>query len=358
MSSDREQLLREYREYDAKVDIVSAFEVFFRESTSLPETVAHFERFPRYRAPDGEIATPDFTVLFNDGTLLVGEISKLARAEGSLEALLHQIGRYDTLIKAPRGPRAGGGHELVEVEAVDVLVLVPDGESNAAIDRIDEAIAECRYGYAPRQRPTVMGWSFDAAGSRYIFKYDDRSNNPRPRTHGRNPSLTSWLQGAHDTLVCSAERLAPLKVRHRFMNDRPPGLYMATILWLDALPAAAIPNVPPVDLEVKAADLAAYLRDSYGWGDANAVNIGLEFLQRGGLARPTSEGWAIELKEIASSRGEVHAELLRRHLAKPTGPVTAADREQAAERAARDKEERERNQQGQGELELLPSDED
>lgn len=229
MASDREQLLREYREYDAKVDIVSSFEVFFGESTGLPATIAHFERFPRYKAPDGREVTPDFTVLFTDRTLLVGEISSLAREERSLEDLLHQIGRYDILTQAPSGPLADGGHTLLDVEAADVLVLVPDGESSAAIDRIDQAIEERRYGYAPRRRPTVMGWSFDIAGSRYIFKYDDRSNNPRPRTHGREPSLTSWLQGAHDTLRCPAARFAPLKVRHRFMNDRPPGLYMATM---------------------------------------------------------------------------------------------------------------------------------
>lgn len=352
MPSDREQLLREYKEYDAKADIVSCFEVFFCESTSLPATVAHFERFPCYTAPDGRQVTPDFTVLFNDGTLLVGEISNLARDERSLQDLLHQIGRYDTLTQAPNGPLASGGHTLTDVEAVDVLVLVPDGESNAAIDRISEAIEERRYGYAPRQRPTVIGWSFDAAGSRYIFKYDDRSNNPRPRTHGRTPSLTSWLQGSHDTLRCPASRFGPVKVRHRFMNDRPPGLYMATILWLDALPAAASPAAPPVDLEVSAADLATYLRESYGWGDTDAVNSGLEFLQRGGLARPTANGWAIELKEVATSRDELHAELLRRHLARPTGPVTAADREDAAARARRDQEERERNERSQGALEI------
>jgi hypothetical protein len=352
VAGDRDQLLREYRDYDAKVDLVSAFEVYFVESELLPNTVAHFERFPRYRAPDGEIVTPDFTVLFEDGTSLVGEISKLAREEGSLEKLLHQIGRYDTLTQAPSGPRAGGGHDLADVEAVDVLVLVPDGESNAAIDRVNQAIEERRFGYAPHQRPTVMGWSFDVAGSRYIFKYDDRSNNPRPRTHGRTPSLTSWLEDNHDTLKCPASRLAPLKIRHRFMNDRPPGLYMATILWLDALPAAASPDVPPVDLAVKPADLAEYLRTSYGWGDVNAVNSGMAFLQRGGLARQTSDGWAVELKEVAPSSGEVHAELLRRHLAKPKGPVTLADRQEAAGRAARDLEERERNEQGQGKLEL------
>jgi hypothetical protein len=133
---------------------------------------------------------------------------------------------------------------------------------------------------------------------------------------------------------------------------------MATIMWLDVLPAAASPDVPPVDLEVQSADLAEYLRMSYGWGDVNAVNIGLEFLQRGGLARQTADGWAVEIKEIASSSGEVHAELLRRYLAKPKGPVTSADREEAAERAARDQEARERNERGQAELELLPTDED
>jgi hypothetical protein len=350
--SDREQLLREYRDYDAKVDLVSSFEVFFRQSTTLPATVAHFERFPRYKAPDSLEVTPDFTVLFTDGTLLVGELSSLALREGSLEDLLHQIGRYDTLTQAPSGPLGGGGHTLVDIEATDVLVLVPDGESNAAIDRIAEAIEERRYGYAPRQRPTVMGWSFDVSRSRYIFKYDDRSNNPRPRTHGRDPSITAWLQDNHDTLSCPATRLAPLKLRHRFMNDRPPGLYMATMLWLDALPAQASPQAPPVDLEVSAADLAAYLRASYGWGDTDAVNSGLAFLQRGGLARATATAWAIELKEVATSRGEVHAELLGRYLARPTGPVTAADREEAAGRAARAQDELERNEQSQGNLDV------
>lgn len=352
MPSDREQHLRDYKEYDAKADIVSAFEVFFCESSSLPRTVAHFERFPRFTAADGDQVTPDFTVLFCDGTLLVGEISKLARDEHSLEDLLHQIGRYDRLTQGPSEPLAGGGHRLADVEAVDVLVLVPDGESNAAIDRIDQAIEERRYGYAPRQRPTVLGWSFDVPGSRYIFKYDDRSNNPRPRTHGREPSITRWLEEAHDTLKCPATRFSPVKVRHRFMNDRPPGLYMATILWLDALPAGAYPAVPPVDLEVRASELAAYLRETYGWGDANAVNIGLEFLQRCGLARQTATGWALELKEVARSRDEVHVELLRRFLARPTGPVTAADRQEAAERASCDQQERERNQRDQRALEL------
>lgn len=352
MPSEYQQLLREFREYDAKADIVSCFEVFFRQAEQLSVTVQHFERFPRYAGSDGHMATPDFTVLFVDNTMLVGEISNLAREEHSLESLLHQIGRYDTLRHAPCAPLLGGGHALSDVDAVDVLVLVPDGESNAAIDRVDSSIEERRYDYAPNYRPTVMGWSFDAANSRYIFKYDDRSNNPRPRVHDRSPTLTSWLIGQHDTLRCPAERFGPVKLRQRFMNDRPPALYMATILWLDALPAIAERQPPPVDLHVTAADLATYLRESYGWADTDSVIRGLDFLQRAGLSRQASAGWAVEFKEIATSHGEVHAELLRRYLARPTGPVTSADREELEERKKRDSEERDRNEQRQGSLEI------
>ena len=351
MPSDRQQLLEECIDYDAKVDIVACFEVFFAKSESMSPTVVHFERFPRYDAPDGNEVSPDFTVLFEDGTLLVGEISNLARDEHSLEDLLRQIGRYDTLARGPSAARAGGGHDLADVAAVDVAVLIPEGDSNAACDRINAAIQERRYGYDPRQRPTVLGWGYDARRSRYHFKYDDRSSNPRPRTHGREPTITSWLEGQSDTLRCSADHFAPVKLRQRFMNDRPPALYTAAYLWLDALPALA-PSPPPVDLEVSTADLVEYMRRSYGWSDTHAVNSAMAFLERAGLARPTAAGWALELKEIASAHAEVRDELLRRYLAKPAGPVTAADRKEVAERAARDEAQREGNERAQGELEL------
>jgi hypothetical protein len=342
VSGDRDQILRDYKAYDARVDIVSCVEVFFTLSSSLPPTVGHFERFPRYAAPDGIEVTPDFTVLFNDGTLLVGEISNLARGDESLESLLGQIGRYDTLRSAPSGRRVGGGHDLVEVSDVDVIVLIPDADANAACDRIDAAIEERRWDYSPSQRPTVMAWSFDPPNSRYVFKYDDRSNNPRPRTHGRDPSITSWLRNASDTLQCSGDHFERVKVTQRFMNDRPPPLYTATILWLTALPALAAPQVPPLDLSVTPARIAEWLRANLGWGDADAVRGALTFLARAGLARERRDDWVVPLSVVGRSHNEVHEELLRRHLAKPTGPATLQDRAEQAERGAQ-RAERERS---------------
>jgi len=353
VSGDREQILREYRAYDARVDIVSCFEVYFTLSTSLPSTVARFERFPRYVGPDGAEVTPDFTVLFNDNTLLVGEISNLARNDESLESLLGQVGRYDALRTAPSGRRAGGGHELADVTHADVVLVIPDADSNAACDRIDDAIEKRAWGYNPSQRPTVISWSFDRPNSRYVFKYDDRANNPRPRTHGRDPSITSWLRDNSDTLRCSGDHFNRVKITQRFMNDRPPPLYTATILWLTALPALAAPDVPPTDVSVTPARLGEWLRGNLGWGDADAVRAGLDFLARAGLARERRDDWVIPLAVTGRSHDEVHEELLRRHLSKPSGPIGLQDRTEQADRAARSEQQRQDGLEAQG---LLPLD--
>jgi len=351
-SDGPERLIREHREYDLRCDVVSCFEVYFTQARGLSETVAHFERFPRFTARDGNPVTPDFTVRFTDATMLVGELSNLARAEESLESLLHQLGRYDGLDEGPSAPRAAGGHELAAVSAVDMLVLVPTAEANAARDRIDAAIEEGRYGYAPVVRPSVLGYSRDEANNRFVFTYDDRSNNPRPRSHGRAPSLETWLIGNYDTLTCPSSLFSPITAVRRFMNDRPPAFYTATLLWLDALPALAAPELPPTDVTVTPGQIAHWLRTNYGWGDTNAVRGALEFLARAGLARQRQEDWIVALKTIANSKEEVRRELADRYLARPRGPVTAGDRRAQQQRRNRHREEAAQNRASQRLLEF------
>ena len=336
MSEDRDRLIRDYKAYDARCDIVSCFEVFFAHSQALAPTVRHFERYPSYEGPDGNTVTPDFTVLFTDDTLLVGELANLARHDGSLESLLKQIGRYDSLRVGPSASRAAGGHDLSEVSETDVLVLIPAGEANAASDRIDEAIQQQRWDYAPNRRPTVFGYSYDVPESRYIFTYDDRSGNPRPQSHGRRPSLEGWLIEQSDTLRCRSRHFGPVKLAQRFMNDRPPVLYMATLLWLDVLPGIAAPEHPPIDLNVTTSEVATWLRSNYGWGDADSVRSAFDFLRRAGLARERQHDWAVALGQIASGQEQVRDELVDRYLARPKGPVTAQDRVEAEERRERD----------------------
>lgn len=349
-----ERLVRDYQDYNRRCDVVSCFEVYFTEARQMIDTVEHFERFPRFNGVDGEPVTPDFTVRFRGGTMLVGEISKLARNDESLESLLHQVGRYDALSEGPSGSRASGGHDLAPVKAVDVVLLVPAAEANAARDRIDEAKRGGHYGYAPTVGPCVLGYSYDDDTGRFIFTYDDRAGNPRPRSHERDPSLETWLLRNSDTLTCPSERFSQITAVQRFMNDRPPSVYTATLLWLDVLPAIAYPEMPPVDVAVAPAQMAAWLRTNYGWGDANAVRGALDFLARAGLARQRQDGWVVALKPIANSKEEVRRELADRYLARPRGPVTASDRQEREERRERDRHEIEQNRASQAPLDLDP----
>ena len=107
-----------------------------------------------------------------DGTMLVGEISNLAREEGSLKALFRRQRRPLRLAQHRTYRAACSGHEVGPVKATDVLLAVPLAEMNAACDRIAAAIANQSWEYAP-QRLTVIGYSFDdaASGSRVVLSY-------------------------------------------------------------------------------------------------------------------------------------------------------------------------------------------
>jgi len=138
------------------------------------------------------------------------------------------------------------------------------------------------------------------------------------------------------------------------MNDRPPAVYTATLLWLDVLPAMAAPAVAPTDVIVTPALIAQWLRVNYGWGDAKAARRALEFLSRAGLARERSEDWIVGLKTIATKKEEVRRELADRYLSKPKGPATVRDQQEADVLQKKHQQEREENLALQEPLDLEP----
>lgn len=340
-ASEAELLYAEYERYDRCVDIVSAAEVWFTKASGLRDTVAHFERYPAITA--GEIlATPDFTVLFTDGTAYVGELSNLSREAGSLDSLCAQLGRYHRLDRVP-----GPGGELVEVSAVDVLLFVPHSEANAAVARMSAAIADEEHAYAPSRFPSVFAWSFDATRSRYVFSLARGERNQRPRGHGREPSLESWMSEIEnpDTLTGLPRHFKEIKVAKRFMNDPTPALYMATLLWGTVLPSM---SGGEGDVSTSATELAERLRHDYGRGKAAEVTQALELLRVAGLAaRKRDDGWVVAHQPINRHAEDLAATLIDRYKSRPTGPVTFA----AKERARKVRGERESNKQLQKGLE-------
>lgn len=351
-------LLRQYKAYDLRCDVVSSFEVFLTRGSGLSDTVAHFERFPRWTPQGQQEVKPDFTVRFTDDTMLVGEIANLARDDGSLKSLLHQTGRYDALTDGPSAPRPPQGHEVHAVTAVDVLLLIPLAEMNAACDRIADAIAHKRWDYEPSTRPTVIGYSYEdtGAGNRLVFSFADRGGNPYLRDHGREPSLTRWLKGNSDTLTCSAEHFARLTASKRFMNDPPPPLYMAVMLWQEFIPRhRTTPKDKTEEIRVAPGMLADEVRANYGWGTTSAVRQALELLEVAGLARRRRDQFSIWHKTIARGEdAEVRSEIaLRAEKRGRPQLATSEEKADARERRLGEQATAEANEEAQMDLDII-----
>lgn len=333
MAGREQELLNEYYAYDRLVDIVAVAEVWFAGSEGIAPTVDWFERFPQYRHPDGDDVTPDFTVLFKDGTALIGELSSLSLREESLDSLCHQIGRYDGLRQVPSGPAGPDGQPLADVTDVDVVVFMPHRVANPGAGRIDRAITDEQHFYEPQERPVIIGWSYDPTENSYTFSRDASANNPRPRDHSRDVGLGSWLDGHYDTLRGIPLHFAPRKLRGRFMNDAPPPLYTATVLWAETLKDMLRDEdlAPPQDIQTSAESIAAFMRRQYGFGTTRVAERALRFLETARLASESGQGWTVHYRELRRTHRETVEALITRYLSPSRGPAQPADAQPSAE---------------------------
>jgi hypothetical protein len=286
-----ERLLRTFRTYDRAVDVVSAFEMAFTTSLSdVPATVRHFERFPRIPDDDGNTLTPDFTVVFNDGGGLAGEISRLALHDNSVENKCRQLAKYDSLRRLP------GENGLVDIAYIDVLFLVPQSVGVAAVKRIIvERFANPEHPFSPSVAPCIVQFAFDE--DRYIFQRLLDPRNGTLREAGRPDGIGRWFEENGD-FKARPSRFSDIKAARAFVNDPADALYLATHLWAKTLPTMAGDAARPVRLEVRSAELAAELRDKYGGIRASDVDHALELLKTAKLCEQTAEGWVIAWEEL------------------------------------------------------------
>jgi hypothetical protein len=285
------RLLHGFTTYDRAVDVVSAFEMAFTTSHSdVPGTVRHFERFPRIPTDDGGTLTPDFTVVFIDGTGLAGEIARLALHENSAESLCRQIGKYDALRELPDG--AG----MTAVSETDVLLLVPQAVGVAAVKRIVvERFADPDHPYKPSVAPCVVQFAFDE--DRYIFQRLLEPRNGVLHDGDRPDGLGRWFEENGD-FKAKPMRFSDIKAARAFINDAADALYLATHLWAKTFATMAEDAPRPVRLEVRSLELAAELRDRYGGVRSSDVERALELLKMARLADQTTDGWVIAWEEL------------------------------------------------------------
>jgi len=286
-----DRLLQGFTTYDRAVDVVSAFEMAFTTSKSaVPATVRHFERFPRIPAEGSSPLTPDFTVLFEDGTGLVGEIARLALHDNSVESLCRQIQKYDGVRQLPDGPA------LTDVSQTDVLLLVPQSVGVGAVKRIVvDRFADPAHPYKPSVPPCVVQFAFDE--DRYIFQRLLEPLNGQLRDGDRADGLGRWFEENGD-FKAKPVRFSDIKTARAFVNDPVDKLYLATHLWAKTFPTMSGDSAQPVRLEFRSSDLAAELRDRFGGVRTSDVDHALDLLKAAKVADETGDGWVVAWEEL------------------------------------------------------------
>lgn len=322
-----ERLFRGFTTYDRAVDVVSAFEMAFTTSNSdVPGTVRHFARFPRIPSEEGGPLTPDFTVAFEDGTGLVGEIARLALHENSAEGLCRQIAKYDAVRQLPS---AAG---LTEVSQIDVLLLVPQSVGVAAVKRIVvDRYADPEHPYKPSVAPCVVQFAFDE--DRYIFQRLLEPRNGTLRDGDRADGLGRWFEENGD-FKAKPRRFSDIKAARAFINDPVDPLYLATHLWAKTFPTMAGDAPRPVRLEIGSSDLAAELRDRFGGVRTSDVDRALDLLKTAKLVDPTIDGHVIAWEELRVPGEKDLAHALATRACRPPSRSASSRLEAAAQAEA------------------------
>lgn len=297
--------LREYELYDRSVDVVSAFHWLYTDTKELPDLVAHFERYPTVKMRVGDTETkitPDFTVLFKDGTGLVAEIANIARHENSVEKLCRQLLNYSEITELPDG--TGG---TVPVKGVDVLFLTPMKTAGDAVQRVfSERLDNTDHWYSPDARPALM--QFAQQPDEYVFQlWPDKSINGTLRPHGDLKLASLDVP----QLVVKPGHFAQNKVQYAFCNDPVPALYLATRLVVSVFPVMHAD--PREAFTTTVEDITAVLRMQYGQGRTADVQRALDLLKTAGLVtRAADSSWRILRGRAGLGRENVHISIATR----------------------------------------------
>lgn len=306
-----QRLLAEYETYDQHVDVVSALEWLFTEVKDMGQTVAHFERFPRITL-GGKTLTPDFTVLFSDGTGIVGEIAKIALHENSVDKVCTQIGNYAVLDHIP-----GPGGRLTAVDHIDVMLLVHADVGLAAIKRIiRERFADSEHPYSPPEPPCIA--QFFRTESHYTFQRLPDPDNGALRSGERTPDVGAYMS---EGLRIQATRFVATKARRGFINDPINPLYLATHLWTRTWPTEFGGGQDNITVEEQAT--AELVKRQYGVGGVTVVRQALDLLKQAGLAVSQGGGtWTVSRRLLGRSGDrDVHRHIARRATTRSTPRV-------------------------------------
>lgn len=323
---DADQLLSEFRVYDRHVDVVSCYHWMFTTPEDLAATVHHFERYPKIRVGQKDV-TPDFTVVFNDGTGLAGEVADIAMHDNSVESVCRQLQKYSELTEMPNARDAAGQTALAQVAPVDVLFLnrastVPDAARRVFDERLDDPT----HWFKPVRRPVLVQVAQD--GEDYVFTLWGTGSG----TLHRGDRQTVY--GDINPSVCHPQQFRTNKVQYGFMADSVPPLYMATRLWTRVLPTSFWGDEVTVPID----DLVSAVQEQHeGHGSTDEVRKGMQVLVAAGLATETESDrvWLVRRQSLRRTEKDVALAIVEkiRRAGVPSGGPPSRRRRQVTQSA-------------------------
>ncbi|WP_457966881.1 hypothetical protein M1E17_09355 [Arthrobacter sp. D1-29] len=299
--------LREgYRRYDEYVDVVSCFEwMFAGDAKDLPETVKHFERYPKCMVSNAgaspRTVTPDFVVVFHDDSVLVGEIASIARHENSVDKLCSQLLAYENIAEVSLADGSA-----VAPSRIDVMWLVPVELSNDACTRVlDDRLQNPDHSYKPRKAPCIVQYA--RLTHKYTFARIPRPDNGVLHSGLPSISIATYLDR---NLNIKPEYFVHIKTSRGFMNDPAEPLYLATYMYVRVWPLIFGPGTS--EERVSSQSVSQELQRTYRYGRHKEVVTALELLAEAGLASRQSNGTWLVKRKVLGSKGdrEVHAKIL------------------------------------------------
>jgi hypothetical protein len=275
------------------------------EVQDLPSTVKYFDRYPTCIAEgqDGrpKEVTPDFVVVFQDESVLIGEIAVISQHENSVDKLCNQLLSYDRITSVS----IGGGHRI-QPTRLDVIWLVPSHMQNNACKRVlEDRYTRADHAYSPARPPCIV--QYHRGTDRYAF-----SRIPHPLNGQLVSGLASCQIGTYlnGDLNIKPDRFVSIKTERAFMNDAAVPLYLATYLYLRIWPVMF--GGGGGDERTTSQEVAQELQRTYGYGRAKEVAAALELLSSAGMARKQKDGQWIVKRKLLGVRGdrETHEKLL------------------------------------------------
>ncbi len=230
MSDDLwQKLMDDYTRYNQYVDVVSCWESLLKAEFDSDQNF-NFDRFPNdFHTENGNQFKPDFSVQINEDYGILFEIKRTVGGgeegyESTIDQLEHYLEEISHISDGSRFP-----------ENKDVVFLVKENNARRIAIKVREGLEERG---VDTDDLIILYYSSDTIDTIfcYIFKKVDWHS---PDFSDECFDDTNPLNGVfgeendYEGIRSSTRRFWPYRSRCPIMNDSPPPVYLASLLWMD-----------------------------------------------------------------------------------------------------------------------------